>query len=323
MHSDFSEWFRSAGIEMPSDALLKRWEGIEAHSAGAKEIISLTELFFGYYDVCQEFSAAFRLVMQGADASFRMKGNNLELSVIAGAKLISIIEGPAAKLGDLAALALVACAAQNLRKGPCVVEIPKLASKHLNLRAISRSKVDPATPASEATSGLEVVQLQREIAIIAEESNILWWVFGECSRDLEKRWSDCSVGEAVLTAGKELADLSRIEPGPASAAALLNRVVKIAKPNPRAQVSFVEAIGKLSPAWRQSFVKSRFSVTLAHLCPVSNGIRISVELEEGEGWIAALPASTKIERAAKIKPYLLSYQIFIECLLSSLFTKVK
>jgi hypothetical protein len=57
-----------------------------------------------------------------------------------------------------------------------------------------------------------------------EETNILWWLAGGTSRDLNKPWS--TLKEAVpLVAGWELAALTDVALGPQDAAALLERVV--------------------------------------------------------------------------------------------------
>lgn len=61
-----------------------------------------------------------------------------------------------------------------------------------------------------------------------EETNILWWIAGGSSRDLNKPWS--VLKDAVsLVAGSELADITDVALGPQDAAALLERVFPEAK----------------------------------------------------------------------------------------------
>src|SRR5437762_3321177 len=79
-------------------------------------------------------------------------------------------------------------------------------------------------------------QLRRELQSVMEESNVLWWVFGESSRDRGRRWSEYSVGQTAVMAGKELADLTRMPPGPPASGALLDKVIKLACAKPPAQV---------------------------------------------------------------------------------------
>lgn len=323
MHSDFSEWFHAAKIELQGDVLQKRWAAVDTFQVGRDEIISLTELFFGFFDGNDNFLATFRQAFQDTDSSFRMRGNNQELSVLAGATLVDAMERCSMELGDLAALALVSCAAQNLRPTPSVLDIPERAVKHLIRRSVNRGDLDPDDKSEADENQAEVMQLRRDLDVIGEESNVLWWVFGETSRDTNKRWSECSVPQTALMAGKELADLTRIPPGPAAAAALLDRVVKYAKPKPPAQITVNDAIADVVLDWRQIFAKDRCPAVLANLRPVSQGIKMSVELAQDDAWVAALASSTKIQRGGKIAPRLLAYQVFVECVLASLWAKMK
>jgi hypothetical protein len=61
-----------------------------------------------------------------------------------------------------------------------------------------------------------------------EETDILWWLEGGCSRDLNKPWSTLK-DEVPLVAGCELADLTDIALGPRDVAAFLERVVTSTK----------------------------------------------------------------------------------------------
>lgn len=322
MHSHFSEWFLSAGIELQDDALQKRWAGVEAFAVGKAEILPLVEIFFGHFDGKDTFLQSFRAAFQQEDGAFRMRDNNQELSVLAGAKLIAVIESSELTLGDLASLAIVSCAAQNLRALPSVGDVAERASTHLNARTLNRAKADPNAEVTEDETLAAVEQVQRDLAAVTEESNILWWVFGECSRDTGKRWSDYAVEQAAVMAGKELADLTRMAPGPASGAALLDKVVKFAKSKPPAQIVLKDAIAGLPAAWRESFVKT-VPQTLLFVCPVSHAVKLSLDLAAGDAWIQVLPGTTKIQRAGKISPQSLAYQVFLERLLAWFWTKVQ
>lgn len=323
MHSDFSEWFRAAGMEPHADELQKRWVGVDAFEVDSEEVVSLVEIFFGFFGGQDTFLAGFRKVFQDADASFRMRDNDRELSVLAGAVLVTVMEEGSLELGDLTALALVACAAQNLRAAPCVPDIPERAAKHLARRTVSRGKLDPDEESTADENQLQVNQLQRNLDVIGEETNLLWWVFGESSRDTNERWSEYAVPRATLMAGKELANLTRIAPGPASASALLDRVIKYSKAKPPAQIAVKDAIAGVPLDWRQKYLKDHYQDALAKLCPVSHGIKLSVDLAKGNAWVPALATSTKVQREAKIAPHLLGYQVYIECLLASLLSKLK
>ena len=323
MHSEFSEWFRTTNFLLQDDVLQKRWAGVDAFQVDRDDVVSLVEVFFGYFGDKETFLAKFRKAFQDADSSFRMRDNNLELSVLAGATLVTVMEGSIMDLGNFAAMALVACAAQNLRGTPCVAEISELAVRHLARRTVNRGQLDSDKKVGLDENALEVKQLRRDLDVIGEESNVLWWVFGETSRDTNKRWSEYSVPQAALMAGKELANITRIAPGPAAAAALLDRVVKSAKTKPPAQVALKDAIADVSLKWRQKFVKGCCVDALANLSPVSHGIKLSVDLVDGDAWVQSLGTSTKIQGGGKIAPNLLAYQIYLECLLATVWAELK
>jgi hypothetical protein len=323
MHSEFSEWFRAASLPLQDDVLQKRWAGIEAFQADRDDVVSLVELFFGFFADKAAFFAKFRKVFQDADSSFRMRENNLELSVLAGASLVAVMKDSTMELGDFAALALVSCAAQNLRGTPCVAEIPELAVKHLARRTVNRGQLDTDDISDLDENQIEIKQLRRDLDIIGEESNVLWWVFGETSRDTNKRWSDYSVSQTALMAGKELANLTRIAPGPAAAAALLDRVVKSAKSKPPAQIAVKDAIAELALEWRQKFSKDNSAAPLRNLSPVSQGINMSVDLNDCDAWIQSFGSTTRIQRGGKIAPNLLAYQVYLECVMATIWPELE
>lgn len=61
-----------------------------------------------------------------------------------------------------------------------------------------------------------------------EETDILWWVEGGCSRETNKPWAALKEAAAII-AGAELADLTDVALGPRDAAALLEHVLTESK----------------------------------------------------------------------------------------------
>ena len=75
---------------------------------------------------------------------------------------------------------------------------------------------------------VELADAGHNLKCADEETNILWWLEGGCSRDTNKPWAALKEGAAII-AGTELADLTDIALGPRNAAALLERVLSEAK----------------------------------------------------------------------------------------------
>jgi hypothetical protein len=80
-----------------------------------------------------------------------------------------------------------------------------------------------------------------------EETDILWWVEGGCSRDINKSWSSLKEAAAII-AGTELADLTDVALGPSNAAALLMRVASESKGKGK-EIALAEFVNALPEEW--------------------------------------------------------------------------
>jgi hypothetical protein len=305
---------------------------VEAFSPSRSDVVSLTELFYQLGKPDETFVTTFVSAFQAADPAFRTRENNHELSVLAGAKLIHIIGGPNAALADMAALSLVSAAASNTRPGPSVKDIPEIAVGYLSDRSSGRASAGEAdireagtrkdlyqalTSLGSPYDGLatEVQQLRRQLGIVTEESNILWWLFSEFSRDEEKRWTEFSVPAATLMAGKELADLTVVLPGPIAAFAFLDRVIKCAKPKPPASVLIADAINAVSIEWRRRYSSHNCPPELEVLLPIGHAVKVSLTAPENGEWLPAFTQTTGIPSDAKVSPHVLAHQVYVESLL--------
>jgi hypothetical protein len=339
MHKDFGEWYRLAGMGQDGPILANRWGVIKAYSPNVDDIISLTQLFYSVGKPKESFISAFVKLFHDADPAFRTRENSHELSVLAGAQLVDTIERSDVALADLAALSLVSAAASNMRPAPSVKDIPEIAARHLESRSRDRISAVDGDQDAEARKGLldaltalgepqdelakELRRLQRQVDIVTEESNMLWWLFSEFSRDEKQRWTNLGVPATALMAGKELADLTVVLPGPIAALAFLDRVIKFAKPKPPATVSIEEAINGVSVEWRQRYSDNNSPSELGALLPIGYGIKVSLTVGERHAWFPAYELGTGISAAAKVAPNLLAYQVFIEALLCRAWKELK
>jgi len=330
MHNDFAEWYRMAGIEPDGDLLPKRWAAIEEYQPDREGIVSLARLFYCLGMPNVEFLEKFRKSFQKTDPAFKMRDNDHELSVLAGAELVDVMERAGSDLADLAALSLICASGGNLRPGPSVKDIPEIAARYLSKRAIKRAVVEENTDPGpnkalfEALTALgapydglvkEFQRLQLQLSIVAEESNMLWWLFSEHSRDQQQRWDKLPVPAVALMAGKELANLTTIIPGPIAAVAFLDKVIHCAKSDPPVTVYLKDAINKVTIEWRQQYLHDCCPSELEDLLPFSHGIKLSLDLPKKNEWVPVFTKKTGISDEAKTPPRILAYQIFIEVLL--------
>ncbi len=115
-----------------------------------------------------------------------------------------------------------------------------------------------------------VDRLANRLRLREEELNILWWLFGESSRDIGKPFATISPGVAAVVASSELADLTVLPPGPRSFQAVLDRVLRLtAEGGPKAKTKIAIIVNELDPSWRNraaARVKSLGGASA--LCPV-------------------------------------------------------
>ncbi|MDB6027358.1 MAG: hypothetical protein JWM68_3581 [Verrucomicrobiales bacterium] len=330
MHKDFADWYRIAGLEPKNDFLPKRWEAIEKYEPEPSDIISLTRMFCRLGNVDDAFLTKFRAVFQETDNVFPMRDNDQELCVLAGCELVDLILRGSKNLATFAALSLVSASVQNLRPSPCIPEIPELAASYLRKQSVNRavpSKANDEGANAELYSALtelgtpydqlteEFRKVQTELSIVSEESNMLWWLFAEHSRDEQKRWSEFSVPAAALMSGKELADLTRIVPGPFAASAFLDRVIRSAKTKLPAAITLTDAINDSPLTWRQKYYPTNCSSQIDSLIPITYAIKLSLNSPDNNDWLPAFVKGAGISANAKLAPQLLSLQVFHEGLL--------
>lgn len=143
-----------------------------------------------------------------------------------------------------------------------------------------------------------------DLRCVDEETNILWWIAGGTSRELNKPWS--ALKDAVpLVAGSELADLTDVALGPQDAAALLERVVPETKGKSKEQPLhvYVNAVPEDWAKARAAKLVERaldltpLSLALSHRCK-SNASSWQQFFEANSGLKASIPLAP--ERAAHL-----------------------
>jgi hypothetical protein len=108
-----------------------------------------------------------------------------------------------------------------------------------------------------------------------EETNILWWIAGGSSRDLEKPWSALK-DAAPLVAAWELADLTDIALGPQDAAALLERALPEAKGNKSKEQALHVYVNAVPDEWAKACT-SKMDANALDLAPLSLALSKRVE----------------------------------------------
>jgi len=167
-----------------------------------------------------------------------------------------------------------------------------------------------ATSAEKAVNHLTKLQ-----QLWQEESDILWWLFGEYSRDLNRRMADLELPGVCLVAAKELADLTVVLPGPLAAKAFLDKVLRTVKRKLPNSTTLHEAVNAPTREWRSSWIRQDDIGPVEDLCPVLLAVRKSLETDGLDDWVPAFEKAAGIKVRQSIPPLDLAYQAYEENLL--------
>jgi hypothetical protein len=169
----------------------------------------------------------------------------------------------------------------------------------------------------------EFQKLQLEFPIVSEESNMLWWLISDTSRDANQRWNKMPLGMACVLTGKELADLTRIVPGPIAARAFLDRAVRSGRDKVAASISIADVVNDTDKTWRGSYFSKPLPTGLEGILPLTHAVVLSVQASDEKAWRPMFKAATGIVATAKSNPDALSYQFYLEQLAARFFTEMK
>jgi hypothetical protein len=320
MLEHFYDWHRDMGLEPNDETSPKHRKIIGEYAPTAREIISLGLFFYGF-DSQGASLENFGKALQDVDTSFSMQHHKQNLVLFAGAELVSVVQRALeGQLADLAALCLVCGSVQGARRAVPVPEMPEIAARYIESRTTNRAVVSAGQDGKEPEPRL--IKLEREMEIVSEETNMLWWLVSDYSRDCREPWKKIGVLATPIVAGKELADLTRVIPGPVAAAAFLDRIIRLPdSPKAGKPVGLIEAIDKTPRPWKEK-LELVGDTEMHDLMPISKAIKLSLSVSDGDDWSAVFQNGTKLQADSKLAANALAYQMFLERLLDRLSAEV-
>jgi hypothetical protein len=225
-------------------------------------------------------------------------------------------------------------AAQNLRQNPLVPDIPERAAEYLSKRSVNRAKPVKSSPEGKLFEALTAVgtpysdlaeefrKLQLAFPLVDEETNMLWWLMGETSRDLDKSWNELEVGAVCSIGAAELADLTKVLPGPIAARAFLDRAVRFDRKKVPASISIAEVVSDTPKEWREKRHNTPVANELTGLLPIHQAMTLSLQANDDGAWRSVFANSTNIPTTAKGSPDSVAYQIYLEHLTARSFAEM-
>lgn len=148
-----------------------------------------------------------------------------------------------------------------------------------------------------------------------EESQMLWWVFGEHSIS-EGAMSKLGLG-TCLVAAYDLASLTRFFPGPVSAVAFLDRMLTADEVGTIDETSVLQAVNATPRKWRETIVQESRSnlLILEDFCPIALATVRSTESPGPEEWVPVFEHLTGLKARDRVPKVELSLYAYYEYLL--------
>jgi hypothetical protein len=350
VNKSFGEFYRLCSIAPSLDLLTIRWKTVvDILSANSlPQLLELTRFLFNPRVSSEPVVSLLREKCLLADPSFPSHDADLELRVIAAVALLQTLDS-GSKFSDILALGIIsgACKGQRTlapfsrllerasslaaargieirKREPVTLGAVNLPKRHLE--DLKKVAADPtiirdgaAVAIQEAISGVGKVYDAAKTAVsevdlvletLAEETNILWWVLSEYSRDLNKPLTSLAAPTAALAVARELADLTCGSPGPRAAVSFLTRQLQHTSKNSE-PVSLSDAIGTMTAEWRET-LKNKYTQKPLDLCPVVQAVAKSTETDAPNDWHAAFQKITHLDASMLFEPIALSEQLFDE-----------
>lgn len=345
------EWYRMAEIEPNADNLSKRREGINNYvsTMDKHSVFEIIRLFFTKELKDSESINSFRTALRDTDKVFPLRNNDLELRILAGAAILNCIESNH-KHSINAALATICANFQNADPLPIVAEAKNASCKYLGEQSIKFRNSDKlpqmnidfksdelmtnlqnsfvyeqlkpiiemfenSLKQSVKTTKKAMAILEKSLRIQEEEADILWWLLGEHSNDLKCSISKLKRSASTIIIAKELADKTRIIPGPISINAFLDKAIQKSKNKKEDSISLKTAVNDIPLTWRSDLISENDFDMVEDLCPIHYAIKRSVECGDKSSWIVSFENNIGIKADASISPLDLSLQAYQEFLL--------
>jgi hypothetical protein len=142
-----------------------------------------------------------------------------------------------------------------------------------------------------------------------EELQLLWWLTGQRSFDLDCTFDAVPADAQPLVFAKELAGNTEFPPGPASVKALLSR----AGLKDRKKIALSTVVNAAEPAWLQTFVPEGEPSAVS--TPIHFGIKRQLETGKGATWIPGWAAAVGVAPNFAVSPLTLGLLFYRERLL--------
>jgi len=271
---NFADWYRSAELHLTDEIQQKRFDAIETLMEIDDKAfwVDVVRIYLGIPVINPESSELFVKAFKDADAVFQISGNANHFKTLAGILLCFRLEVDSYMNTTISLAILNWSFLQQYSYDP---NIPVLASAHEYLKVeILRERdedleshvdhiddlitsIDVPTYALAATDfKITNNAVKALIAVnknLLEETNILWWLFGETSVIFDDSFRNIGLPKFTLVAGREFFDLTTYTLGTLRHKAILSKSLFLSNSEKtiNKQFSAYEVINKFTIAERK------------------------------------------------------------------------
>lgn len=356
MLKEFPEWYKLASLDTPKGRLEERWNAVESFgkSLSGQDIKKLVLLQCGFNLDNDDMVNRFVDKIRETDETFTYHSNEFEMRVLAGSLLGNQLDS-SDKLKDTV-LSAYLLHSLNFQAGKMKPLLPQLADKAFQFicnngqqqRDFNEIKTPSETPNldfekdvtndwktiqsyfNQVKNGISLVlrrqnalmrDLDQKLKVQQEETNILWWLYGEYSNILRKRFQEMKNTEMCFIVAKELFSLTQILPEPVSADGFLKKALKLCSGDGE-KISLKDIINKTDRDIRRQFIKEFSELDRGETLPISFGFLKSLETESEDDWVSFFEKSTGIKAKSKLNISRFSYQFYQELICHKLLREI-
>lgn len=316
MKQFFAESYSKVCVDTNREQLEMRFKGIEEYCDREEfDIYDLVKIYY-FLPVKDDFFQEFISVFQDIDISFN-KNNKKEISVLAGNILVHLMEHEKLKLDII--FSIICLSLYNIDVAvPEIIEKAYISfgelSANIREREIAYKKVstkplkdyvltlkDTESMQEEQINGLANTintivssmstlannqsEMKKAIEVYHEDSNILAWLFGNWSNNLDIALTkQIEQKDVALILAKELADLVVILPGPYPIKSFLNKMLDLCESGTNTY-SLVEMVDAIDIDMKKSIVGKYNCISeTPESTPILFSIKNAIEVNKSEVW---------------------------------------
>lgn len=181
-----------------------------------------------------------------------------------------------------------------------------------------RAETQSSATAVAAQSTKAFKALDREVELLREESQMLWWLFSGYSKSLERSFSMLSPHQAAVFGAFDLGTLTTVSHlGPVAAPAILERIIALSKKSKGPQaIELSKVIDGFSPEDLECLEVASTKLP-PRLAPVTTAIDLAKTMGIG-AWHARFLSKTGLDSSIASEPLALANQLYREHLLGQL-----